>query len=65
MWRSVAQAIGEFSRTLLLRLKQPRVLDRDDGLIREGRGELHLLLIKWVHLIAGERENTDRRPLTH
>jgi len=44
--------------------EQSRIFDGDNGLVCESCHELNLLISKWVHLLAGEREDTDRRPLT-
>ena len=37
---------------------------RSGATVCESCHELNLLISKWVHLFAGERKDTDRRPLT-
>src|SRR5215813_14435457 len=48
----------------LLRLKQPRVLDGDDGLVREGLNQFNLLLRKWRYLRAVQDQNTEDVAIT-
>ena len=42
-------SVGEFARSRLHLLEQPRVLDGDHGLVGEGRRELDLLVSKRPH----------------
>src|SRR5450631_4231176 len=58
------QRFGQITSARLHLIKQACVLNRDHSLVCESRHELDLLLSKWVHLIAGEHKNADRRPLT-
>jgi hypothetical protein len=44
------QSFGQFARSLLLRLEQPHVFDRDHGLVGEGRDQLDLFVGKRVDL---------------
>src|SRR5215470_4675385 len=42
--------LGELPRPCLLRLEQPCVLDRDDGLVGEGGHEIDLALREWSNV---------------
>ena len=55
------ERFGELGGARLHLLEQPRILDRDDGLVGEGLDELDLLSVKWPGL---PRVNTpiDLRP---
>src|SRR5712692_10612822 len=52
------------SMILLLQLgEQPHVLDRDDGLVGEGRYQVNLLVGEGTNLSAPQRESTDEHTL--
>jgi len=61
--RLLLQRFGEFARALLLRLEQPRVLDRDDRLVGKGLDQLDLLLSEWPYGSAMQKEQANGSPL--
>src|SRR5207248_11510491 len=44
-------------------VQQPRILNRDDGLVGKCRHQLDLLFGEGIHFIAGQLEGTDRSSL--
>jgi hypothetical protein len=54
------QGFGQITSTRLYFVEQPHVLDRNYRLVGEGRDQLNLLVCEGIHLIAREREDTDR-----
>src|SRR5262249_13997443 len=61
--RLLLQRLGKLTCARLHLVKQPYVLDCDHRLIGECRRKLYLFLGKRIHLIAGEREATNRLSL--
>ena len=55
------QRFREFARALLLRLKQPHVLDGEGGLIGKGRQKGDVLLLERSHL-RPENDDCAKRP---
>ena len=51
---------SELARALLLRLEQPHVLDRDDGLIGERRQKSDVLLLERSHLGTADQDGAKR-----
>jgi hypothetical protein len=49
----------QFAFACLLGLKQPRVLDGDDGLVGEGLDQLDLLVSKRANLRAPDGDHAD------
>jgi hypothetical protein len=43
------QNLGKLARARLHLVEQPHVLDRDHGLVGEGRDKIDLLLREWVN----------------
>ena len=58
------QRLGEIVGALLNVLEQSNVLDGNHRLVGESGHQIDLLLAEWVHLVAGERKDADRRPVT-
>ena len=50
----------QLARPRLHLVEQPHVLDRDDGLVGEGRDELDLLVGERLHLVRGRADDADR-----
>ena len=62
--RLLLQRFGKLARALLLRLEQPRVLDRDHRLVGEGLDQLDLLLSERPYGSAMQDEHANRNPLS-
>ena len=59
-----SNAWNQLAAALLLRLEQPRVLDRDDRLVSEGFYQLNLLFREWPNRGTGHHQNADRDTFT-
>ena len=53
------QRLAQLARALLLSLKQPHVLDRDNCLVSEGFSETYLLVGERLHDTALEEQNAN------
>ena len=58
-----SKQLGEFARALLLRLEQPRVLDRDHRLVGEGGDQLDLLFSEGLNSCLPERKHANGNTL--
>src|SRR5262249_523789 len=57
------QRFGQLPRALLLRLKQPRVLNCDNRLVSEGFDQLDLLVSEWPYGSPVQDEHPNWNPL--
>src|SRR5215470_9481250 len=64
-FRKLLRALRKFSRSSLLGLEQPRVLDRDDGLVGEGLQQIDLSVGEREDLGASNANHTDSRACTN
>ena len=60
--RLLVQCFSQVTVTLLQFLEQPHVLDRDDGLIREGLEKGNLLFCEGTNLCTANMNRSDRNP---
>jgi hypothetical protein len=59
------ERLGELAVPRLDLLEQPHVLDRDDGLVGEGRDEGDLAVVEGFDSRATHRDYADHAPLAH
>ena len=55
------QRLGELARARLHLVEQAHVLDRDHRLVGEGGHQLDLLVGEWLHRLALQIDDADRR----
>src|SRR5262249_8069706 len=63
--RLLLQRFGKFARSLLLRLEEPCVFDRNDRLISEGLDQFNLLFGEWPYRIARQDDYADWSSFAH
>ena len=63
--RLVLRSLGKLAVRFLQFLEQSRVLDGDDGLVREHLQECDILAPEGANFVAADGEDTDNLALTH
>jgi hypothetical protein len=61
--RLLLERFGEVAVAFLQFLKEPDVLDRDDGLVGKGLEQFHLRQREWMRVDAPGRQNADKLAL--
>ena len=59
------QRLRKLARALLLGFEQPNILDRDHRLVGEGLDQLDLFFGEWAGRRPRQREDTNRKALSH
>src|SRR6516162_5424530 len=57
----IGESLSEIARLGLYFVEQPHVLDRDDGLVREGLQQLNLLFGKRLNLLSVDQDRANQR----